>query len=231
MKELPILFSTNMVRAVLEGRKTQTRRIVDTSKRGWDAQKMRLSFTQNITPDDCRFGNKAVQTEIVGFHAFFTGEGYEGHQIGVKCLYGQPGDVLWVRESFAKATIAGKEVYGYKSLEKYPSAIKYKPSIHMPKDAARIWLQVDEIRIERLQDISDEDAIAEGIQKYGPFGEFKGSAHPNGGAMKFRAYSKATTAFRDIWEEINGQESWQTNPWVWVIKFKVLSTTGKPQNI
>jgi hypothetical protein len=77
--------------------------------------------------------------------------------------------------------------------------------------------------IEKLQDISEEDAIKEGIEKYGPFGEYKGEPHPRGGSMKFRAYKKAARAFQDIWESIypnHPTKAWELNPYVWVITFE-----------
>ena len=82
---------------------------------------------------------------------------------------------------------------------------------------------ITDIRVEKLQDISEEDAIKEGIEKYGPFGEYKGEPHPRGGSMKFRAYKKAARAFQDIWESIypnHPTKAWELNPYVWVITFE-----------
>lgn len=104
----------------------------------------------------------------------------------------------------------------------------FKPSIHMPKEAARIWLQVEDVRVERLHDISENDAINEGIDR-----RLEPSA-PNG--IHYKHYLKdkwgpsPKHSFETLWHSINGKESWDNNPWVWVISFKVLSTTGRPEN-
>lgn len=188
----PILFSTPMVQAILDGRKTMTRRVVK------------------------------PQPECIDF--------YEDRNVWFpevsKCPY-EVGDVLWVRETH-RALVdcsTGKFAkWDYKAdmpdefHKQYPH--KWKPSIFMPKEACRIFLKVKSIKVERLQDISEEDAIAEGCSKYGPFGEFKGSIHPNGGSMRFRAYSKASRAFQCIWETINGFDSWKKNPFVFVYEFE-----------
>ena len=98
----------------------------------------------------------------------------------------------------------------------------------MPKEAARIFLKLTNVRCERLQDISEEDAVAEGIERYGPFGEFKGDPHPSGGMMRFRAYRKAARAFQDLWDSINAKKyPWKSNPWVWVYDFERIE---KPKN-
>lgn len=84
-------------------------------------------------------------------------------------------------------------------------------------------VRITDVRVERLQEISEEDAISEGVEKYGPFGEFKGEPHPSGGAMRFRAYDKASRAFQDIWQSIykdHPKKDWNINPWVWVITFE-----------
>lgn len=140
----------------------------------------------------------------------------------VKCPYGKAGDLLWVRESCQRIKMDSGE---YRIIFKTDPIIwggKWKPSMHMPKDASRIWLQVEEIRVERLQDISEEDAMAEGVEPlintYSSISNYKDIKIPN-----YR------TGFMKIWIKINSEESWHSNPWVWVVKYKVLSTTGKPQ--
>lgn len=226
MKELPILFSTPMVQAILEGRKTETRRVVKTY----------------IKPGNYRYDGTGPEA-----HHFLEtikdnhepGERYIN--IG-KCPYGQPGDVLWVRENYLKpptitykmlrdgadtwpkfdyqADISATEIEQYKSW-----GWKLKPSIHMPKAAARIWLQVQEIKVERLEDITEDGAIAEGVERI---------RHPLfSGYINYcnetLFYYEAKYSFISLWESINGPHSWAANPWVWVVKFKLLSTTGKPQ--
>jgi hypothetical protein len=181
-----------MVQAILEGRKNQTRRIIKKQPHiagEWIMQGISWLFP-NVNP-----------------------------YIKLKCPYGQPGDIFWVRETWSK-TDSGHIIY--KATNKGFSPV-WKPSIFMPKAACRIWLKVTDVRVERLQEITEEDAIAEGIEKYGPFGEYKGSKHPGGGMMKFGAYGKASRAYEDLWESINGNGSWKKNPWVWVIDFKQIN--------
>lgn len=192
--ERPILFSTDMVQALLAGRKTQTRRMV----KMYSNDEHPLRQNPNWLLD-----NKT-------------------------CPYGQKGDLLWVRENFcfADSFEDGKEVrtYSYKASPLTKLKVKWKPSIHMPKDAARIWLKVTNVRVERLQQISPLDAISEGIQYLGT--GYKGP--------EWRCYSNneysclaPQTSFMSLWNSINGENSWAANPWVWVVEFEVISTTGR----
>ena len=191
-KERPILFSTPIVEAILDGRKTQTRR------------------TRGAT-----FQN---------FEEFAR----------IKCPYGKPGDRLWVRETWQITNFLhpSDENYGYiykasengKDWQENTEEWKWKPSIHMPKAAARIWLEITETRLERLQDISEEDAIAEGIE---PVADGYKNYMPKLFSASQFCWPTAYHSFQSLWESINGSESWDLNPWLWVIKFKVLSTNGK----
>lgn len=226
MKEHPILFSTEMVQALLQGRKSQTRRVI------------------KHQPFD--------NTEIDG--NFFEGrhKGYvkvDGHPDWQRqfayhfCNY-SIGDLLWVRETWVGhnrskfkdylSFQSGGYWFAYKAdgKEKFPNGevIKWKPSIFMPKTAARIWLEVTDIRVERLQDINEEDAKAEGAEKV--WQDEKGNFwFPASESIRtVGEHGDFKTGFNSIWHGINGEESWNQNPWVWVISFKVLSTTGK-QNI
>ena len=222
MKEHPILFSTPMVQAILEGRKTQTRRIV------------KKDIPQNVTTID-RY-NKTGQFTLWDNRRIVS-------QIG-ESPYGKPGDLLWVRETWAKP------LYTYFFKAEYSSPVlnrltkgTWRPSIHMPKVAARIWLQIEEVKVERLQHISEEDIISEGVRI--PVSEDNkviyqlGVTHsalsflPDGcfaDGMPTPTQKQVLTAFfTELWVKINGIESWHENPWVWVVKFKVLSTTGKPE--
>jgi len=236
MKEIPILFSTPMVQALLDGRKTMTRRIVNTKRSGWDCQTMKFALSKIIRAIDTKISS------VIGFHAFFQANDSD-HKLGTMCHYGQPGDVLWVRESFSFWLDAIKYKADGESVLK---GFKYKPSIHMRKDYARIWLQVEEIRVEQLQDISEEDAKSEGIlpaiESSSSFLYYDKYSMKllAGGAMKTEvikgekvrigaSYTGAKSSFRSLWTYINGPQSWDSNPWVWVVKFKTLSTTGKPQ--
>lgn len=197
MKEHPILFTTEMIQAVLEGRKTMTRRII------------------NPQPID--------NTEIDG--NFFDGRnrGYvkvDGHpnwqeQFAYEFCPKKVGDLLWVRETFQTVdTFPEPDCFGkylYKSMG--DTCEKWKPSIFMPKEAARIWLKITNIRVEKLQDISEEDAIAEGVNH----GE---QAAKSISGAKCAMILNAKSEYFYLWSKINGEESLQENPWVWVIEFK-----------
>lgn len=217
MKEHPILFSTPMVQAILAGRKTQTRRIIKPAI-GWDAN-WKVSLIQeehidSIPRYEMRCG---TQYSLPWF----------------KCPYGQTGDVLWVRESYKIYLNYDNQVYisfegmddfkvynkkeiSFNTLAKLqerklaPNEWHNCPSIHLYKEFSRIFLQVKNVRVERLHDISEADAIAEGIirDKTGYICkgvEMHHSVTPQG-------------AFNQLWVKINGAESYQSNPWLWVIE-------------
>lgn len=195
MKERPILFNAAMVRAILEGRKTQTRRVIKPQP---DVTEQRLkelgAWSADLTLSE--HVNSAWQ------HGF----------IGEKCPFGDIGDHLWVRETFAALDPGSNEQA--KPMENYGQVIRYSasqsdyvdpdvsgyrwmPSIHMPRWASRIQLEITDIRIQRLLDISSKDAIAEG---------FTGE--------------DAFYRFIDTWQDIYGEEGIDQNVWVWVIEFK-----------
>ncbi|HET6558096.1 MAG TPA: hypothetical protein VFG54_12325 [Prolixibacteraceae bacterium] len=220
-----------MVQAMLDGRKTMTRREVKSTHHGWDCQKMNFTQSRNIDKSEITEKYKRQASQIVGFHAFFTDEELNGHQLGIKCPFGQPGDILWVRESFSiwldaiKFKADGEQVI---------KGFKYKPSIHMPKDHARIWLQVEEIKVERLHEISEDDAISEGVLKH------KDGKHwLNYIVQKYHTSQfiyclhTARLSFFSLWQILANEKSLmpRNNPWVWVVKFKVLSTTGRPETL
>jgi len=205
MKQHPILFSTEMVKAILEGRKTQTRRV--SKHQYW------------------------TRSEVVDVNVNGLTQKIDRN---VSCPYGQVGDVLWVREAFQLVQPYGPEEYffGYKdgshsdheASEKYDYITPYewKPSIHMPKEACRIYLQIKELRAERLQDITEEDAIREGVRKEESLAFNQYLNYVQG------IYQLATAkeSFNSLWNDINGPLSWDANPWVWVIGFKKV---GMPQ--
>lgn len=216
MKEIQILFRTEMVLANLEGRKTQTRRTnglkeINESPDMWEFK----GFMRYDTPE-----------------AIFTNR-YTGVTLAVKCPYGGAGDVLWVRETWAREN--WQKIDFDKPLKHIlykadnPNAFSvtgWKPSIHMPKAAARIWLQNESIGVERVLDISEQDAVSEGIKilehQYGE--NYFDYLNENFTCNELQSY-------RSLWMKINGPDSWAHNPWVWVIKYKLLSTTGKPNNL
>lgn len=217
MKEIPILFSTPMVEAILPYRKRMTRRTRGLEEINKDPDSWAISGTYHILTENY-------------FEAVFEHK-ITKELIGAKCPYGLPSDVLWVRETFCPMVISDfdgegndKHTYLFKTEPDSNSILNqmedatWKPSIHMPKVACRIWLQVEEIRVERLQEITEDDAIAEGVN--------------NEMNIPWKTGDDTYVGmFGELWEHINGPESWDLNPWVWVVKFKVLSTTGKPKFI
>jgi hypothetical protein len=219
MKEHGILFSGAMVRALLDGCKTQTRRSVAMPP-SWDC----------IVYAD--FGN--------GWWPYRSDDGespsYDNNEIPLRCPYGQPGDRLWVRETWQHSNFpygpydANCDVFyradylddphgpdGEKSPEgRYRS---WKPSIHMPRMASRILLEIVSVRVERLQDISDDDCLAEGIRaiRHEGDGIYYHYEHTHADPGN---WCDADTAYQALWESVNGAGSWDANPWVWVVEFK-----------
>lgn len=155
------------------------------------------------------------------------------------CPYGQPDDVLWVRENFAVAGARTRYIadYDWTDEEKrLGETAKWKPSIYMPKDACRIFLKVVSVRVERLQDISEADAKAEGIcivdnepVLYNNYlHNTKNAMWPGYGSIsKTYGFTNPKDSFHSLWESINGIESWAINPWVWVVEFEKIE---KPEN-
>ncbi|MCS9524046.1 hypothetical protein N1E65_25175 [Pseudomonas aeruginosa] len=214
MKERPILFTGPMVRAILEGRKTVTRRVVTPQP----------DFHGSMVDPNTPF-----KTLDAGLHARIT------------CPYGQPGDRLWVRETWTDVNMCGAPALAYRAdedirdlmeepgflddrgafnyddprVKPYPFACWYaeldqarwRPSIHMPRWASRILLELTAVRVERLQDISEEQARAEGYPA-------ERKCETGGSGLD------AWLWFRSLWGEINGPEAFTANPWVWVIEFK-----------
>ena len=177
MKERPMLFSAPMVRAILDGRKTVTRRIV-----------------------------KARDLEWMDVH-----QGLREPDNAERCHYGQPGDRLWVRETFGhfernENFAPGCEVF-YRADGESLAVEPWRPSIHMPRWASRITLEVTGVRVERLHACNEVDAIAEGAP-------WAACGAPQEGSHK--------AGFAQLWEQINGHGSWEANPWVWVIEFRRL---------
>ena len=194
--EKPILFNTEMVRAILDGRKTQTRRLVVPHYRDGDA------------------GYRIVTNATTGEFCYI--EYYDEDEYStdrrLKPPY-MPGDLLYVRETWAGIKLGpkGKETttYWYRADEdddRLNPDDKWRPSIHMPKEAARIWLKVKKVKAQRLQEITNDDAKAEGVI----------CATDNSGMMHRHK-------FRVLWDSITDtQTSWDANPWVWVIDFERL---------
>ncbi|HBX6085278.1 TPA: morphogenetic protein [Klebsiella pneumoniae] len=185
MKERGMIFNGEMVRAILDGRKTQTRRAV------------------KFPVHDKNLGCELAGNELAG-------ELSAGNYLN--SAFGKPGDRIWVRETWAEAGASAPDLKLYRAnypehvpsiYENVPPAeeIRWTPSIHMPRTASRIQLEITDVRVERLRSMSQDDARAEGvIAASGPM--------------------EAGLAFRELWDSIYGEESWKANPWVWVIEFK-----------
>lgn len=212
--ERPILFSTPMVQAIMDGRKTMTRRIVK-------PQPPKECEDDDPIIDWCDYDHEK------GWQGcYIDWEMAEGDSHAVKSPYGKVGDLIWVCETFNQSggTIRYKAspeiVYKTKSIGVTTTDLKWKPSIHMPKSACRIWLEITNIRVERLQDISEEDAIDEGVESPNPCGGCGSHWKPCIGCM--HPFSKVMPRYKffQLWKSINGEQSWNDNPWVWVVEFK-----------
>lgn len=205
MKSRPILYSTPMVRAVLAERKTHTRRIANTEivlgREALICSRGKARYAPTFLLPDA--------AELAVAH----------------CPYGQPGDRLWVRETWAEGIhqMADIDHWAYAADHfgvQQRLGDRWKPSIHMPRAASRITLEITAVRLERLQSISEADAIAEGI-------EFFNDDHECGCRNYMDATGKDWTltpleSFKSLWQSINGPGSWDLNPWVWVIEFRRL---------
>ena len=216
MKETGVIFNSVMVQADLDGRKSMTRRI-----RGLE----RI----NQYPDQWLCDGKMNENGLFTFASDQLGK-----EIDVKCPYGRPGDLIWVKETYFPAVkfrmfpqFSESPDFLYKADGSFIGCQNWNPSIFMPKSAARIWLQIVSIRTERLQDISEEDAIAEGLEIIEEGCNDKWYRIEED-SIHFR---KAWYAFKHLWIRINDNESWHANPWVWRIEFRVLSKSGKPDII
>jgi hypothetical protein len=222
MNEKPILFSGAMVRAIMEGRKTVTRR-----PHGLDELNLNM-------PDIYRLEGVGKKS---GTAEFSHGEEFE-HRFDVRCPFGEVGDRLWVRESYqvskkyddvpprdipwdrgvstyfaAGGSRAHDDTGAYVNEDTicFPDWVgKMRPSIHMPRLACRTVLEVVSVKVERLQDISNEQAEAEGV-------DFLRAAPDCDETLT------AAQLFDCLWSSINGDESWAANPWVWVVEFKVVA--------
>ena len=208
MTDRPILFSAPMVRALLSGTKTQTRRVLKPQPPDTTHQ---VSTWHHPDPRQHFFA--------------WTDNGEGGAELAddgwcKPCPYGQPGDRLWVREShwwfrdeydpetgYFPPKLTADDVE-YRADGEKPDRI-WRPSIHMHRWASRITLEVTDVRVENLNSISEADAIAEGVNVH--------SDHH--GKPRTSIYSPVQ-AYRDLWESINGPGSWALDPWVWCVSFK-----------
>jgi hypothetical protein len=238
IKERPILFTGEMVRAILDGRKTQTRRVVKPQPERWIDKYVPSASPEHWLP----------QGVYISDPAGALGRGpieVRSNAPPVRCPYGQPGDRLWVREGFrywwdddppngtglycviqyrdmtiskpAPGAIEDSDE-GHRFAERCDRHQQWRPSIHMPRWASRITLEITEVRAERVQQISEGDANAEGCGlgctvKSERFGRYM---------------SAGQYAFAELWDSINAKRGlgWEANPWVWVIGFRKLARAG-----
>ncbi|HDS5611141.1 hypothetical protein VYJ08_09740 [Klebsiella pneumoniae] len=195
MKERGMIFNGEMVRAILDGRKTQTRRPIK-----WKQTR----FTEIGERED---GSKWPWSEDAEHTCDFW------HP----CPFGAVGDRIWVRETWARYNIDQNShdiAYRATTPEDWPEEGRWRPSIHMPRWASRILLEITDVRVERLNSIHDVDAMREGIQN------LTTCSHADFGIPGVVNAQHPVRAFQLLWESIYGADSWRANQWVWVIEFK-----------
>ncbi|HFD3847239.1 ASCH domain-containing protein [Serratia marcescens] len=228
MKERQVIFNGEMVRAILGGRKTQTRRVMAAQ------------------PESNQFGllritDSTKRSDIGKYHwAESNATGTHQRSALFSCPFGQVGDRLWVRETWQGPLVDEEHLDDYRAnADKFqaPEFCEYaadggarpefcdlddnvrqgwRPSIHMPRWASRITLEITAVRVERLNDISEEDAKAEGVK---PAGDMLPD-YPDTFLTPKGDFATAKVAFQRLWQSIYGVDSWNANPWVWVIEFK-----------
>ncbi|MDL5431172.1 morphogenetic protein [Klebsiella michiganensis] len=184
-----MIFNGEMVRAILDGRKTQTRRPV------------------KFPVLDKNLGCELAGNELAG-------ELSAGNYLN--SAFGKPGDRIWVRETWARYNIDQNShdiAYRATTPADWPEEGRWRPSIHMPRWASRILLEITDVRVERLNAISQENAQAEGMELTGWRPTY---SDPDSGGEVMTPYDN----FAELWSSIYGDESWKANPWVWVIEFK-----------
>ncbi|CAM6687328.1 TPA: morphogenetic protein [Klebsiella pneumoniae] len=189
MKERGMIFNGEMVRAILDGRKTQTRRPV------------------KFPVLDKNLGCELAGNELAG-------ELSAGNYLN--SAFGKPGDRIWVRETWARYNIDQNShdiAYRATTPADWPEEGRWRPSVHMPRWASRILLEITDVRVERLNAISQENAQAEGMELTGWRPTY---SDPDSGGEVMTPYDN----FAELWSSIYGDESWKANPWVWVIEFK-----------
>ncbi|HBY9530469.1 hypothetical protein AB9B74_08120 [Klebsiella aerogenes] len=222
MKERGMIFNGEMVRAILDGRKTQTRRIMKVQP---EPSKSR--------PGDFWFSSKKLES-MVHISDFAPGNSpIADYHLFIQehcCPFGAVGDRIWVRETWARYNIDQNShdlAYRATTPADWPEEGRWRPSIHMPRWASRILLEITNVRIERLNAISPEDAESEGLEctNFTGFGDEPGlPSYPEPDVyfdpLKKQRKEYPPEAFAGLWESIYGEGSWKANPWVWVIEFK-----------
>ena len=218
----PILFSTPMIQSILNGRKSQTRRITGLDEINSNIPGF-FKYLGNSNELDLGIPVDVKHPDRTWFYWEPNCNNAETYLF--QCPYGKIGDMLWVRESFRKFNITKTTCnFDYKADAKSP--VKgWKPSIHMPFEACRIFLKIKDIRVERLQDISNEDALKEGIEVIDPNEAYKDYMGYPG------SYANPRGSFFSLIEKIHGEEWFKKNPWVWVVEFEIRYTQNHPELI
>ena len=210
MKTIPILFTTEMVQAILDGRKGMTRMVVK-------LQPPICDCNDGKDYNDRLFG--VDYDGCMGEPAWYASWENKESIHNVKFPFGIIDSILWVKETYRSIEQdTGEFRYEYKASEQINLTDKWKSSCFMPRVAARIFLKVTDIRVERLQDISEEDAVKEGVQSGIPISDMQYLKGSN--FLIPSPFLEHMFAFLVLWAKINGVKSWDANPWVWVISFE-----------
>ena len=231
MKITPLLFRTDMVKALLDGRKTMTRRIV----------KCDHKITDIGTPDD--WNNGRAHPNMKRFEDWGDKHGYHlfnissGSTIAMQCQHGQKGDLIWVKERWAHDAPTDDDarrsvesdgmnggVYYYADCNEFDRvSLKWKSSRYMFKWASRITLKITDVRVERLQEITEDDSLKEGIDMESDYASLCINIESAPYPSDLERGSAAITVFKKLWDSINRKKyPWSSNPWVWVISFDVI---------
>jgi hypothetical protein len=251
----PILFNTDMVRAILEGRKTQTRRpmkgepespILEEATNGWKKYGNWVAKKQ-IQNDPPAFEiTNIFRSPYSAEDVLYVRETFYAYGYWIEVMDEETAKLKWHFEDFTL-----QEGYKYMYEDFKPKKVHKRmkstagllptdpklaehtgyhrrPSIHMPKEAARIWLRVTNVKAERVQDISEQGAKAEGMEDEAWLDFVE---HAQSVAIPGSKIQTLPEKFGSIWQSVYGIESWEKNQWVWVISFDLLSTTGKPANL
>lgn len=238
MKQLPILFSTPMVQAIQINQKFVTRRTRNLDKVNQDPDRYkhpRIERHYVSCPSIELDGSTTTISEGTHARFYFRDKGFD-NQLVVKHPYGSVGDVLWVKETHQHTKILNlapdNQNYGFvyradnQPWDDYDNW-KWKPSIHMPKEAARLYLKISTIGIERLHDITEPQCVIEGIEKMRAVSMDGGNVYRNYQKGATTHFPDPLSSFKSLWVSINGQQSWDNNPWVWKTTFVQTSNPNK----
>lgn len=226
----PILFNTEMVKAILDGRKTVTRRI------NKDCNDYTVPLMDHVD----------VNKRTYAINSFYDREHKQSASIAERRMPICKGDLLYVRETWYKDDncilykAGGYEnTIGYRDINRHDISIKWRPSIHMHKEAARIFLRATSVRVERLHDITDEEAKKEGIRSYTKDGIVYKYSLDDESIPWSKMPRKATDAFATLWNTTIPKNDpidmykygWKANPWVWVYEFERTDCNGKSSKV